>query len=380
MFSIKDFPKISIVIATYNEESMIKDKLRNILEIDYPEEKLEIIVIDSGSTDRTVDIVKSFEENLSFKPLQGLRGRGAEPHIKKALPKKQDTGKGFIELKLIREKERKGKAEALINAFGQLDADTDIVVISDADSRLDKDILNKALKYLEREDVGAICGRQILLNPSASRDAKAERSYRDFYTRIRMLESKIDSNPIMHGEFMAMKRAVMEPPSPDSVADDTEMALKIRRKGYRTLYAPDCIFYEAAPTSLKGRTEQKKRRGQGLIQVFWRNRDMFLNPRYGKFGLIVFPFEFSLYILSPILFFSILLFIGIIGIVYQPLILLFFVALALSVKFSSVVYSFITSEYALLKGEIGLFVHGPSRSWRQIRETREAVKDYEKKK
>jgi len=338
--------KISIVLATYNEESMIKDKLRNTLELDYPKDKLEIIVIDSGSTDKTVDIVKPFES-----------------------------------VKLIQEKERKGKAEALINAFGQLDADTDIVVISDADSRLDKDILNKAIKYLEREDVGAICGRQILLNPSASRDAKAEKSYRNFYTKIRILESKIDSNPIMHGEFMAMKRDIMEPPSPDSVADDTEIALKIRRKGYRTLYAPDCVFYEAAPTSLKGRTEQKKRRGQGLIQVFWRNKDMFLNPRYGKFGLIVFPFEFSLYILSPIIFFGGLIFLGAIMVVYKSLILaLLFVALALSAKFSSVVYSFITSEYALLKGEIGLLMHGPSHSWKQIKETREAVKDYEREK
>jgi len=336
--------KISIVIATYNEESMIKDKLRNTLELDYPKDKLEIVVIDSGSTDKTADIVKSFDG-----------------------------------VKLIQENERKGKAQALINAFGQLDADTDIVVISDADSRLDKDILKKAIKYLEREDVGAICGRQILLNPSATRDSKAEKSYRDFYTKIRMLESRIDSNPIMHGEFMAVKRAIMEQPSPDSVADDTEMALKIRRKGYKTLYAPDCVFYEAAPTSFKGRTEQKKRRGQGLIQVFWRNKDMFLNPRYGKFGLIVFPFEFSLYILSPIIFFGGLIFFGAVAILYKSLVLaLFLSAFALSAKFNSVVYSIITGEYALLKGEIELLLHGPSHSWEQIKETRDAVKDYER--
>ena len=338
--------KISIVIATYNEESMIEGKLRNTLELDYPKDKLEIVVIDSCSTDKTVDIVKSFEG-----------------------------------VKLIQEKERKGKAQALINAFNQLDQDTDIVVISDADSRLDKAILNKALKYLEREDVGAICGRQVLLNPSATRDAKAEKSYRGFYTKIRMLESKIDSNPIMHGEFMAMKRDIVEPPSPDSVADDTEMALKIRRKGYKTLYTPDCVFYEAAPTSLKGRIEQKKKRGQGLIQVFWRNKNMFLNTRYGKFGLIVFPFEFSLYILSPIILFGGLIFLGAIMVIYKSMILaLLFVALALSAKFSSIVYSFITNEYALLKGEIGLLLHGPSRSWKQIKETREVVKEYEKKK
>lgn len=336
---------ITIIIPTYNEESLIEQKLINTLDLGYPKEQLSIIVVDSGSTDRTRQIVT-----------------------------------GFPAVKLITEKERKGKAQALITAFNHLDATTEIVVISDADSRLEKDILTNAMKYFKNKDVGAICGRQVLLNPTESKTTKAEKSYRDYYTKLRLLESNIDSNPIMHGEFMAMRRDVMEPPSPDSVADDTEMALKIRRKGYKTLYTPDCVFYEASTTSLKGRLAQKERRGQGLIQVFWRNKDMFLNAKYGKFGLLVFPFEFSLYVLSPFIFFGGLATLGVLAIFFKSFVLLStLLVLSLAVTFNSIVYSFVTSEFALLKGASKLVTKGSSHSWGQIKETREVMEGYDKR-
>ena len=337
--------KTTIVIPTYNEESLIEQKLHNTLDLEYPKDRLSIIVVDSGSTDRTREIVTQFPT-----------------------------------VKLIREKERKGKAQALITAFMHLDATTEIVIISDADSRLEKDILTNAMKYFKNKGVGAICGRQVLLNPKGSKTTKAEKSYRDYYTKLRLLESSIDSNPIMHGEFMAMRRSVMELPSPDSVADDTEMALKIRRKGYKTLYAPDCVFYEASTISLKGRLAQKERRGQGLIQVFWRNKDMFLNPKYGKFGLLVFPFEFSLYVLSPFIFFGGLATLGVLATLLKSFVLsLILLGLVLAGIFSSTMYSFVTSEFALLKGALKLVTKGSSHSWTQIEETRGVMANYDKK-
>lgn len=335
--------RISLVIPTYNEQSLIEQKLNNTFALNYPKYQLSIVVVDSGSTDRTREIVSQFPE-----------------------------------VKLIREKVRKGKAHALITAFKNLDPATDIVIISDADSRLEKDILTKALKYFKNEKIGAICGRQVLLNPNESKTTKSEKSYRNFYTKLRLIESRIDSNPVMHGEFMVMRRSVVEPPSQDSVADDTEMALKIRRKGYKTLYAPDCVFYEAAPTSLEGRILQKERRGQGLIQVFWRNRDMFLNPKYGKFGMVVFPFEFSLYVLSPFIFFGGVAVLTISAILLKsawPVLLL--LALLIATKISTTAYSFVTSEWALLKGAVKLVFSGPSHSWTQIEETRGVMRRYD---
>lgn len=338
--------KIAIVIPTYNEESLIEQKLKNTFNLKYPKDQLSIIVMDSGSTDRTTEIVSQFPE-----------------------------------VRLIQEKERKGKAHALITAFRYIDPTTELVIISDTDSRLEKDILIKALKYFEDDDVGAICGRQVLLNPKESKTTKAEKSYRNFYTKLRLIESRIDSNPIMHGEFMVMRRSVMEPPSSDSVADDTEMALKIRRKGYKTLYAFDCVFYEASPISLDGRVAQKERRGQGLIQVFWRNKDMFLNLKYGKFGLLVFPFEFSLYVLSSFVFFGGIITLGILALVFKcfGLFLVLLGLLILITKLSTMVYSFITSEFALLKGALKLVTKGSSHSWEQIEETRSVMKDYDEK-
>ena len=114
----EEFCKISLVIPTHNEQKLIEQKLNNTFALNYPKDQLSIVVVDSGSTDRTREIVSQF------------------PGVK-----------------LIREKVRKGKAHALITAFNDLEPATEIVIISDVDSRLEKDILTKALKYFKNEKV-----------------------------------------------------------------------------------------------------------------------------------------------------------------------------------------------------------------------------------
>ncbi len=239
-------------------------------DLDYSKEKLELILIDSGSTDKTVEIARSFHENNID-----------------------------LDLRLVAEKERKGKANALNQAFSFCTGE--IVVISDADSLMEKNSLLQIVSNFADPNVGAATGRQVLLNAGQSAATIIERGYRDIYEVIRIGESHIDSTPIFHGELSAFRRNLIENVASDSAADDTELAIKIRKKGYRTIYDSSATFYEYAPPTLKARIKQKQRRGMGLIQQLFRFRNLMFNRAYGKYGLPILPGEFFMHVVSPVL-------------------------------------------------------------------------------
>jgi len=330
-------PSVSIVIPTWNEEDTIKGKLKNTLKLKYPNKKLEIIVIDSGSTDKTRSIVKKFK---------GVR--------------------------LIVEKKRMGKANALNRVFRKCKGD--IVIMSDSDCRLDKNILEKSMPYFSDTKIGALTGRQILLNPNENIATKTESEYRNFYFLIRKAESIIDSTIIFHGEFSAFRKELLENIYVDSVADDTELALRVRKKNYRALMIWEAIYREYAPDKLSERIKQKYRRAQGLIQIMSRFfSTFFLNPSYGYFGMLIFPVEFFMHLISPIL-----LVIAFITLFFLPLnifvLIIIGLGITLLIKRTRIfLLTFLHSQYSCLKGMFHYLFNGSSHSWEKVHGTRRYV-------
>ena len=358
---IKEKHLVSIVIPTYNESFVIKDKIRNTLSLKYQGE-IEIYVIDSASTDGTSDIAAEFEE-----------------------------------INVVRQSERRGKSSALAEVFSLVKGD--IILITDADAMLDEDVIPIIIEYLSNEYVGAITGKQVLMTPGEHGFEEKERSYRDIFDFIRTAESNMHSTMIFNGPLMAFKKEVLEAPSPDSVADDTEMALLVIKKGYRALYAREAIFYENIPLSDKSRLKQKERRAQGLVQSFWRHRDMIFNNRYGKFGTEIFPAEFAVHIVLPfallISCFTIML--GLFNdfcsslIVISAFFLLNLIYAASTytkisrsmgtghdeedkrspfLKIAITATSFLQLQYALLMGSLKLMIIGNDHKWEQISDAR----------
>lgn len=258
--------RVSVVVPVYNEEATIQRKLENLKAQDYTGE-VEYIVIDSGSKDKTLQIVKSW-------------------------------AKKNPDIKILEQKERKGKASALNMAFPACTGD--IVVMTDADALWEKTTLREAVSNFQDPSIGAVTGRQILLNPDQTSTTKIEKTYRNFYEVLRIGESVIDSTPIFHGEISCYRRTLLEPVSVDSMADDSELAVKVRKKGYRSIYDDQAVFYEYAPPTVESRYTQKVRRGQGLIQLFLRERAMLFNRTYGRFGTLVFPAEVFMHVGSPV--------------------------------------------------------------------------------
>lgn len=269
-------PFVSVVVPTYNEEDTINNKLRNLMEQEYS--NMEIIIMDSASEDRTIELIT--------KSMQAMKDSG-------------------LNVKLMRESERRGKASALNEAFKLCAGE--IVAMTDADAIWRKDTLANAISNFSNPDVGAVTGRQILLNPDQSLATKVERTYRNVYEVLRIGESMLDSTPIFHGEISCFRRSLIENISEDSMADDSELAVKVRKKGFRSIYDPNTVFYEHAPPTFGSRLAQKVRRGQGLIQLFFRERGVLFNQKYQKFGVFVFPAEFFMHVVSPMLVLAFLL-------------------------------------------------------------------------
>jgi cellulose synthase/poly-beta-1,6-N-acetylglucosamine synthase-like glycosyltransferase len=254
-------PTVSIVLPTYNEERIVENKLRDIVSLDYPMAKIEIVVVDS-SDDDTREIVREFF-----------------------------TDREAPELVLLEEDERRGLAPALNDAYAA--ASNEMVVKTDCDSKLAPDTLREAAANLADPDVGAVTGR----NVDVLGGSDVEEGYRDVQATIQTLESHLDSTLIFHGPFSAFQNDEIVPIDPDSIADDTELALKIRKNGKRVVFDPAIRYKEASHSEFGKRRSQKDRRAMGLIRLLLRNWEML--GRYGLYGSVVLPFNWWFMLVSP---------------------------------------------------------------------------------
>lgn len=340
-------PTISIVIPTYNEELLIAKKLDNIFELDYPEELIEVVIIDS-STDRTPEIIKEYQKSHKC-------------------------------INLILEK-RQGLANALNTAYAT--AKNEIVIKTDCDSLLAKDVLRKVASDFADQDIGGVTGKQVVINKS-----KVEISYRSIQSKVQIAESWVDSTIIFHGPFSAYRKKLIKPIDPDSIADDSELSIKIRKQGYRAIFDPEIVFYEASQSAFFKRRKQKDRRGKGLIKLLLRHKDVLFNPRYGKYGMIVFPMNYFMMIFSPYLL--LLLFLLILYVLYQfsilitglvVMLLFVFVYLGQANKLGILepIYSFIDTQISLLVGGLSLILGKDSQGmWEIDKELRNTYLRYE---
>jgi len=271
-------PTVSVFLPTCNEEGNVARKLDNLLGQNYPIH--EVLVFDC-STDRTPEIVRQY-----IKHNQNIR--------------------------LIPQESRIGVA----NTFNEFLKQTtgDIIVKTDCDSFT---LYNSAL----RELVASFADPRIGGVSGICRTAGVEGSYRSLITTLQIAESNLDSAIIAHSSsVLAFQRTCVDPVDSDSMAEDTEEFVRIRRMGYRTIVNPEVVSQEQVPSNFLGRRAQKDRRAEGVVRVLIRNRSILFNPRYGLYGLIVFPWNFFLLTISPFLLVMGLIIIAYVSITELPVI------------------------------------------------------------
>ncbi len=263
---------VAVIVATRNEEEVIKVKLQDLFAQTYPPENMRIFIIDDASTDGTLEMARSIQRN--------------------------HAGRNITILGL---KDRAGKSHVVNKALALLPPECEIVVFTDADVKLAVDAIERLVARFSEGEIGGVSGRQVLVNRDQNVLTEMEDTYRRIYRKLRIAESNTDSTPIFHGELAAFRASVVrdEKIAEDANADDSALAFTVRRKGFRAVYDEDVLFYESAPPDRASQRAQKIRRAQGLIRVFWRNKDMLLRWKYGDFGRWIFPMNFTMHIITP---------------------------------------------------------------------------------
>jgi len=228
-------PEITILISAYNEENSIEGTIKNKLYLDYPKEKLEIIVISDGSTDKTDEIVKQYKQ-------QGVR--------------------------LLRQEPRAGKTSALNMAVPK--AKGEILVFSDANSLYATDAMNKLVQSFSDPNVGYVTGKMIYANPDGTTIGDGCTTYMKYENSLRNFETKLGSIVGVDGGIDAVRKELYKSMNQDQLPDFV-LPLKIVEQGYRVIYEPEAILKEP---SLQVREDEYKMRLRVSLRSLWALSDM----------------------------------------------------------------------------------------------------------
>jgi len=259
--------RISIVVPCYDARDHIDVKVRDLISLNYPREKFEVIFVDSGSTDGTAEALQEYQR-------AGL-------------------------IRLVRQEARMGKASA-INA-GLKVVGGEIVVLTDVDAKVDLKALRNLVECFADPEVGAAVGSVALQSGRSLISRMNSFFYQFFRERVRRWESSVDSASFFSGELMAFRRDLVDKVDADAVSDDFHILLKVRKKGYRCVSAENAFVSEKDVESVSGQISHKRRTIVGSLQVFSRDRDAFFNGKLGLFGMLIFPAYFIRMIIAPIM-------------------------------------------------------------------------------
>jgi len=260
-----NLPKLTILLPVRNESIVIRDKLDEILGMEYPLSRVSLLVVDSSSTDQTESLAREHLE----KNAEGVSWK-------------------------IENAERLGKSIAVNMALDAIE--TEIFVMMDADAMLQPSSLRLLARWFQDPMIGAVCGQLNLPHESP------RHPYRSRFNTLRVGESVNDSTPIFEGSICAFRMSAIGHSRIDSGnnADDSQLAMVVRRNGFRAIMDPEIKFFEPNSEKSTGKRSRRVRRAQGLSRAFWANRNL-RSKRYGAYAS-VFSSQLYFHLIFPWLF------------------------------------------------------------------------------
>jgi cellulose synthase/poly-beta-1,6-N-acetylglucosamine synthase-like glycosyltransferase len=274
-FRENQLPKVSFIVPIYNEVKVIESRVENFKRIFYPHQKLEIVFVDGGSNDGTLEKLKNLGSNVDFS------------------------------LRIVEQGLRKGFNSAVIEGFYETTGD--IIFITGAETKFEPNAVRLIVDHFANPAVGAVNGTMCLSNEKIASSTRIEAGYRTFYDFLRAAESKMNSPFDIKGEIAATRRIICE-----KLVNNCELfrkgcidccfAFQAKKNGYETIFEPKAIYHESAPTAIQDSFRQQSRRAATLIENMLVFKDLILKPKYGKFGMIIMPAHFFMLIVLPLLF------------------------------------------------------------------------------
>ncbi len=265
-------PSVTVLIPAHNEESVIVQTVTSVLLSDLKD--LRIIVVNDGSTDRTRELL---DTNFSRDP----------------------------RVRIIHQMNR-GKAAALNAALSH--ADTEIVVTIDADTEVEPDAISKLIRHFADPKVGAVAGNVKVGNRSRWLTRWQALEYITSQNMEKRAFDLLNCITVVPGALGAWRTKAIEAAggiTADTVAEDADLTIAIRRLGWRVSYDEEAIAWTEAPEKPGQLIRQRFRWTFGTLQSFWKHGDTLFRPKYGTLGWVALPnifvFQLVLPLISPII-------------------------------------------------------------------------------
>ena len=261
-------PFVSVVVPAYNEERVIAKTVESLLASDYRE--FEIIVVDDGSPDRTSEVVAA-----RF---------GQEPRVR-----------------LFR-KENGGKAEAL--NYGLALARGEVVIGLDADTVFEPQTMRALARRFADPTVGAVAGNAKVGNRINLVTRWQALEYVTSQNLDRRAFSSLNCITVVPGSVGAWRRDLLERAggfSPDTLAEDQDLTMRVRKLGYHVGYEETAVAWTEAPDTFRGLLRQRFRWSFGTLQCLWKHKRALFRPRHGTLGMIAMPNVWVFQILFPLI-------------------------------------------------------------------------------
>jgi len=231
--SVDNLPTCTLVVAAYNEELFIEEKIKNSLELIYPAGKLKMIFISDGSNDKTAEIIARYPQLIG-----------------------------------MHSDERKGKMAAVHRAVATID--TDVVVFTDANTFLNPEALVNICRHYSNPKVGAVAGEKKVHIDEKADAAASEGFYWKYESKLKVWDSELYSVVGAAGELFSVRTNLYQYVSPNSIIDDFMISMLIAKMGYKIVYEPEAYALETSSANVGEELKRKIRISAGGIQsIIW---------------------------------------------------------------------------------------------------------------
>lgn len=241
----EELPEVTLLIAAYNEEEVVKEKMTNCLALNYPKEKLKIMWVTDGSNDRTNSMLAEYPQ-----------------------------------VEVLHKPERNGKTAALNRAIDYVQSP--IVIFTDANTMINADAIYEIVRLFANPKVGCVAGeKRIAVKERDNAAGGGEGLYWKYESALKDLDSRLYSAMGAAGELFAVRRTLFEKMENDTLLDDFILSMRIVSKGYKIAYCAEAYAIENGSADMKEEQKRKVRIAAGGLQSIWRLRALLNIFRYG---------------------------------------------------------------------------------------------------
>lgn len=240
-----DLPEVTLLVAAYNEEAVVKEKIENSLALDYPAQKLHFLWVTDGSTDQTNILLEHY-------------GR----------------------VKILYQSERQGKTAALNRAMDYVE--TPIVVYTDANTMVNRNAIREIVSCFQDNKVGCVAGeKRIIVKDKDNAAGGGEGLYWKYESTLKRLDGRLYSAMGAAGELFAIRTELFEKMDTDTLLDDFILSMRIVKRGYKIAYCAEAYAIESGSADMAEEEKRKVRIAAGGLQSIWRLRELLNIFKYG---------------------------------------------------------------------------------------------------